>query len=1650
MNTKFKCFILLSLVVSSNVCLILSLYSTESNYYSVSVLQNDFKANKKILQSSNNLISNVIVFFNKPTYNNTVKTNFTYCGGTIKTEWNNTFNSISGFAGSLPTENITVYQTFIPSASIETDEIIETQMNYASLQSGAVNSSWYINKLKGNTNSSIAVLDTGINPNQVFFPNGYNPTNLSGTVVGWENFVNSEPISDDNGHGTFISSIIAGTGKQHYNSSMPSTIKVYGNYSQTELFGNNYTAPMNFTLKLCSFNVSKLNSNIFVNSSWDLQEPGIDKFWIQLYNQSQLVNYSLNLNTKQYYTINHSISKSKTGIYDIYLKYHKQILYQPIFSFNISVSFYPEFYTKNYSYFTGIANGTKIVSYKILNQSGIGYSSNLISALARVIQNRNTNHIVSVCLSIGAMGEDISAVSAIIDEVIKSGILVVIAAGNSGVKGSDQLNKLAQNKNAIVVGATNDKDEITSYSSMGKDIGNGVIKPDIVAPGGSGIQSHRSIIGADSKSNETSAAYGSSIATAIVTAAINLLIEAKWTNWDQWNTINITEWVKIIKSTLLMTASETNLNREDDPTTSDVDESDYSPSNYLRLPRLGSIKDIHEGYGRLNIQTAIDALTKYMNISVQENGSLVSSVINPLGNHAFARHIDFEANNQYLINMTDVSGSANLDIYLFSNESNQYGEPILIDSSRKIYGDYNYLYFTPQENETACVLVVKAITGASAFKLNVTSIVNDYAPKLSVPEVIYASGAKNTTIMSYQEYIGNEPDKNYTVDRYLFFIEYTDNDTSNVPPQEVYVSIIETGTNYTLTQFNPTDANYTDGTLYWSAQIQFSVPKTYHYFFFASDGLHSARYPLAGSLSINIEAPPTEDFPYEYKPGVVLPATWKITGTGWDIITQANYYDNRIRVSTNPITWNTIYFGIHPVNPIVGYTYQSAIISDPYPDGSLTTPLIDLLNLSKNTQPIAKFGLRISINSLDFVRLQINVNWSGWTDLITYTNQEREWYLEEINLTQYKNNYVQFRFETALNALFDPIKNNGVMMDYFAVENHTNKQIPQIFTFGTLETEGRAVITPTSGSKFERFTFSCQYYDPDNNYPKFVYIEVGGKNYTMLNIYGDWNSNISTAPNNRGIIFSKSLIIGDLANRSFRFHASDDGKHIYTTVWWNKNDEYITITNPSLLELNEYQSGIAIGREFENDSLEEYFIAGNPTPDEATAWLAGDNTWHPIAFLGEQWLYGGIGQISYGANNLGYGLNWDAKLITRPIQLENEHNTYLKFGFNISLQPEVPPLYYGTNPDRCIVSISTNYGSTWTILQEFRPNSPTLQGIVSIDISEYADNPIMVMFTLHSNGVTTAFGYGWLLCNVYIGYDKATDFIAPTIDITNPEDMVTVSEVVTIEAEISDDRALDTDRFQLYINDENVEKEDLTFDSDSGVLSYEWDTTTIEDGMYEILIVAFDEEGNRVEASIVIYVDNGVFNWDKWGPWIIGIIVAVVIGVILFLIAEKKGKGWVKNYKEAKVEKSRLQEIDKDQAKKQIEIIELEEELKRSLTLYCKFCNSWFSSNKFDIMCPVCEHDKVFAAYNCINCGKWEFTDKPGEDYYCPKCTPVDKVRSQKRFKRFRKKEKVINEKAGVRLIRREREEVEEILAKEGKLLREFEIKKKKVGILDL
>jgi len=156
----------------------------------------------------------------------------------------------------------------------------------------------------------------------------------------------------------------------------------------------------------------------------------------------------------------------------------------------------------------GIAPQCKLVSLKVLDDDGNGRASDVILALTHIRENINGDpkllRIHGVNLSIGyefdaemfACGQ--SPLCLEVDRLVKSGVVVVVAAGNTGygtlpsvqrqtsVVLSNTINDPGNSNFAITVGATHRDSPHTygvSYFSSKGPTGDGRIKPDLVAPG---------------------------------------------------------------------------------------------------------------------------------------------------------------------------------------------------------------------------------------------------------------------------------------------------------------------------------------------------------------------------------------------------------------------------------------------------------------------------------------------------------------------------------------------------------------------------------------------------------------------------------------------------------------------------------------------------------------------------------------------------------------------------------------------------------------------------------------------------------------------------------------------------------------------------------------------------------------------------------------------------------------------------------------------------------------------------------------------------------------------------------------------------------------------------------------------------------------
>jgi subtilisin family serine protease len=158
----------------------------------------------------------------------------------------------------------------------------------------------------------------------------------------------------------------------------------------------------------------------------------------------------------------------------------------------------------------GVAPRCRLISLKVMDDKGIGIASNVIRALRYVRVDINGEgkmlrvHGVNISVGYGfdaemfACGQ--SPLCTEVDRLVRSGVVVVVAAGNTGygtitadskklpVKAtlSNSINDPGNSSLALTVGATHRDQPHTygvSYFSSKGPTGDGRLKPDLVAPG---------------------------------------------------------------------------------------------------------------------------------------------------------------------------------------------------------------------------------------------------------------------------------------------------------------------------------------------------------------------------------------------------------------------------------------------------------------------------------------------------------------------------------------------------------------------------------------------------------------------------------------------------------------------------------------------------------------------------------------------------------------------------------------------------------------------------------------------------------------------------------------------------------------------------------------------------------------------------------------------------------------------------------------------------------------------------------------------------------------------------------------------------------------------------------------------------------------
>lgn len=147
--------------------------------------------------------------------------------------------------------------------------------------------------------------------------------------------------------------------------------------------------------------------------------------------------------------------------------------------------------------YAGMAPNVNLINLRVLDQNGSGTDSQVIAGIQQAIALKNTYNIRVISMSLGRPvfeSYTLDPVDQAVEAAWKAGIVVVVAAGNSGRSGAAHgfatIGVPANDPSVITVGATMTlgtptrvDDKIASYSSKGPTVLDHIVKPDLVAPG---------------------------------------------------------------------------------------------------------------------------------------------------------------------------------------------------------------------------------------------------------------------------------------------------------------------------------------------------------------------------------------------------------------------------------------------------------------------------------------------------------------------------------------------------------------------------------------------------------------------------------------------------------------------------------------------------------------------------------------------------------------------------------------------------------------------------------------------------------------------------------------------------------------------------------------------------------------------------------------------------------------------------------------------------------------------------------------------------------------------------------------------------------------------------------------------------------------
>ncbi len=1501
-------------------------------------------------------------------------------GSVLNGPWQ--WDSYWGFKGRInnSAENLGEFNLLYPELQTFEDQVIEIQSAYAKAQMGFGNLGFdYTDVDYQPSNASIAFFDTGVDLTHSFL----NTSN----ITFWEDFVdfNHTPV-DLHGHGTALIGTVVGNDTKFENETIPSdltyNISIREEYEHYRQFYPEHINPGNYEIQLASF-YHNITQNPILNISYEIITFHED-YLLEIKKNDNTVNESQIEDNEGNFSVNLTEDDNQSfEKIDIVLTYNKSLTENPSFDVAMNLSISPISTNLNQSY-SGILPQSPYGVLKIANASGSGYLSTLFDAL-KWISTRHQVYDITTAIIPFAMyySPDFleMAITSYINNIsISTNIQFFISAGNQGIDGD--LNQLTGANSALVVGAINSMDYLTAYSGLG-----GIIEDlevtqspnlDILAPGGSYLSEGISILSPLSNKGQFSTksiqssfltpSVGTSISAAIAAANYHILLN---------NLANITSNAELsediidnIKNLYRLSSTELNTEREENPYTSIIEE-DYSPE----VNRGGW--DRYEGFGRINPLSILNISQISIINSTDVFVNLSASNFEPNALHIAIYNVSLQKNQMYrfqmLINET-VEGPLDVDLYVYKNTPNAYGDPTIVASGINGFGQSENVYYTNLNETTHFYVVLKAISGSGRIQLNLSAETIPTPPELSDAEIqVFPSGEFNDTL-----------------DEYVFQINYTQ--AENYPASQVTVHFEDSSMEFTLDK-NFFDNTFDDGCLY-QGNVKFEFPGNYSFYYSVQVGPYSLNYsdpdfnhivinPIGNQVSLNYYTNFSKNLGlWNGTSELIMYELWdqNISAyAGWNYVQVPTEWDPRDHIS-NQNNWTAMYCGLTKNSTSSQYktvynatnsaVYNNLGMADEY---ELLSPYLFLSDTYTN--PEIRLGLRVDLLESDSFSIQIRTNReTSWTNLEQFQGVSMNWFEINFNLTEYKNNFIQFRFLSDFSATLDQ-SSSGVMIDYVLMNKSAlfgNSYEPMLSPiYDSLLKTNLSLVTPLNSDKFQAYQFQIAYVDEDRQLPSEIWLELRNDNqimkYEMINRYGMWYDNQGNEKFPNSIIFTYTTSLYEWENAEFRFTTSD-GKFSYETQWYPQ----INFTLPDVPTNPVYDFTEISYLKYQNN---EYIAEGNP-------WINKQDGWHTLNYLGfsedpQEWY---CGEDYYA----GYSPNQDSLLIFSPIQLNDSKDLFLTFSHRLRFDTNGP-----TEEEYGRILISITNGNNWEELQVYDAATDGI-GFSSqaIALEQYNYNEILLAFEFLSDSEGEKVkNSGWRITNLTIDFNRSVDYSPPNIEFVNIEPGQILQGAFNFSFIISDESQIDHDLVQIWFNEQEIIPE-----RNNNTYYYWWNTDDFDNGEMEITILVYDVIGNKNNIRISVYIENpnNPWNFVLYGGLILG-----TLALFGYLLYRKQKRNHLINEGKlvptpSKLELFQIARRQRHKIKEELQLIaentDPQWEKAQNFQLHCSNCKVDFRSPKYEIFCPECQKDQLKIAKFCPVCEKWNYYEEEAHIHKCRKC----------------------------------------------------------------